>query len=203
MGAALALASLSFGFLPVPVNAALIVIASLAISGAIHLDGFADTCDGFYGDRPKEKILEIMRDSRVGAMGVAGIVCLLLLKFSLILCIPRESLWKALIAMMIFSRWSQVFACRFSKYARDEGKAKLFMLKNNKNPFLIAAIFTAAVFVLFYKLNGAFILLFSLLPIVLFIDYSKRKIGGMTGDTIGAASEIAEVSVLLFSLIYQ
>jgi len=191
-----------FAFLPNLVTSALILITSVVITGRIHLDGFADTCDGFYGSRPKEKMLEIMRDTRVGAMGVIGVATILLLKFALIASIPQGSLWKALILMATFARWSQVAACSFSDYARGEGKAKSFIEKSGGKELFLASLFTVAVFVILARFTGIILLGFSLLPVFLFISYVKKRIGGMTGDTVGATSEIAEVSVLFFALIY-
>jgi adenosylcobinamide-GDP ribazoletransferase len=202
IGAVLSLIALLFSFLPNPVNAVLILIASFAISGGIHLDGLADTCDGFYGAKPKEKILEIMRDSRVGVMGVTAIVCLVLLKYSLIVSIPQAKIWKALIMMATFSRWSQVLACCTCQYARLEGKGKFFIGHGRKKELVIASILTVALFLLLARVSGVIVGAFSLLPVALFIRYADKRIGGMTGDTIGATSEIAEVAVLFFTLIY-
>jgi adenosylcobinamide-GDP ribazoletransferase len=111
IGLALAGAALLGHFLPQPVAAVLILILSIALTGGIHLDGFADTCDGFGGLRPKEKVLEIMRDSRVGVMGVTGVFCLLALKGVLLASVAPNVLWRLLILMTVFSRWSQVLVC--------------------------------------------------------------------------------------------
>lgn len=202
IGFLLSATALLFGFLPDLVKGVLILTASIVITGSIHLDGFADTCDGFYGSKPKEKILEIMRDSRIGVMGVVGVVILLLLKLSLIASIPQDVLWKSLIMMAVFSRWSQSFACYISSYAREKGKAEYFIEYASKKDCLIGCIFTVATFVLLAHLAGAIILILSLLPVLLFINYSKKKIGGMTGDTIGATNEVAEIAALFFTLIY-
>ena len=127
IGLILALSAFLLFPLPGIIKGATILIISIIITGGIHLDGFADTCDGFYGNKPKEKILEIMKDSHIGAMGVIGIVSLLLLKFSLIASFNERLLWKALILMVVFSRWVQVMACFSASYARQEGKAKYFL----------------------------------------------------------------------------
>ncbi len=202
IGLVLSGAALLFGFLPNPVAGVLILITSIVITGGIHLDGFADTCDGFYGPGPKEKILEIMQDSRVGTMGVVGVVCLLLLKFTLIVSIPQNVLWKLLIMMTVFARWSQILACCTSDYAREEGKAKYFVEYAGKIELMVGTIFTVVLFLLLMRFKGLILLVLSLLSILLFINYVKKKLGGMTGDTIGAISEIAEVAVLLFGLVY-
>jgi len=200
IGLVLAGAALLSGFIPNPVVGVLILIISIVITGGIHLDGFADTCDGFYGLRPKEKILEIMRDSRVGVMGVIGIFCLLSLKFTLIISIPQNALWKLLIMMTAFARWSQILACCTSDYAREEGKARYFVEYAGKTELLVGSIFTVVLFLLLMKFKGVILLVLSSFPVLLFINYVKKKLGGMTGDTIGATSEIAEVAVLCLGL---
>ncbi|MFH1797804.1 MAG: adenosylcobinamide-GDP ribazoletransferase [Candidatus Omnitrophota bacterium] len=190
-----------FIFLPDLVKAAFVLIVSVCVTGAIHLDGFADTCDGFYASLSKEKVLEIMRDSHLGAMGMIGVVCILLLKFTLITAIPKDILWKGLIVMAVFSRWCQVLACYVSRYARVEGKARPFVRYDSKGEFLIASLLTILIFLLLMGVNGLVLFAFSLLPILLLINYIKHRIGGMTGDTIGAVSECAEAVILFFVLI--
>lgn len=202
IGLALTLALFLLKFLPTLVIGVLILILSIVITGGIHLDGFADTCDGFYGNRPKERILEIMRDSRIGVMGVIGIVSLLLLKFSLIVNIPQGVLWKVLIIMVAFGRWSQVLACYISEYARKEGKAKCFVEYASGDEFRIGTFFTLALFFVLLGLKGVVLFTFSLIPALLFINYARKKIGGMTGDTIGAVSEVSEIIILFFGLFY-
>lgn len=203
IGILLSLILFLFSFLPNLVLSALILIVAITVTGVIHLDGFADTCDGFYGNKPKEEILRIMRDSRIGVMGVVGIISLLILKYSLIASIPRDLLWKSLIMMTAFSRWSQGLACLISRYARREGKAKFFIEYTRKKDIIIGALFIFGLFLFLARLKGTLIFIASFLPTLLFIEYVKRKIGGMTGDTIGATSEIAEVSTLFFVLAFS
>ncbi|MFH1190715.1 MAG: adenosylcobinamide-GDP ribazoletransferase [Candidatus Omnitrophota bacterium] len=200
IGLVLSSSAILFSFLPVLAKAALILTVSVIITGGIHLDGFADTCDGFYGNKPKEKILEIMRDSHIGAMGAMGLILLMLLKFSLIVNLQGVILWKVLIEMAVFSRWSQVLACGITYSARQEGKAKYFIEYLDKKILILGGIFTFTLFLLMAGLKGVFLFMLPFLCVLLFTRYIKRKIGGMTGDTIGAISEIAEVSVLFFNL---
>lgn len=192
----------SFILNPLPrlVSGVIILIISIIISGGIHLDGLADTCDGFYGNGSKEKVLEIMRDSRVGVMGVIGIVFILLLKFSLLVSIPQSLLWKALIMMIVFGRWAQNLACYASCYARSKGKAKCFIEYADRGEFFKATLFTLVLFLLIMGLKGLILFAISVVPVLMFIKYTKKKIGGMTGDTIGAVNEIAEAGMLLFIL---
>lgn len=201
IGLLLSLGALSLFFLPTLVRAAAILIISIFITGGIHLDGFADTCDGFYGNKPVEKVLEIMRESRIGAMGAIGIVSLLLLKFSVMASLQEAYLWKILIVMSVFSRWSQCFACNTARYARQAGKAKYFVEHSRKRDLLIGGIFTLALSLLLMRSKGFILFFLSIIPVSLFIRRIKSKIAGMTGDTIGAVNEIAEVCVLLLGLI--
>ncbi len=202
IGLFLASSAFLFSFLPGLVRGAFILIISIIITGGIHLDGFADVCDGFYGNRPKEKILEIMRDSRIGVMGAIGIFSLLLLKFGIIASLPDAVLWKALIEMAVFARWSQALVCSISCYARSEGKAGYFIGYARKKDVFIGSIFTLGLFLLLMQLKGVILFFLSMLSVLLFLHYIRKKIGGMTGDTIGAVSEFSEVITLLLCVLY-
>lgn len=201
IGFILGLSALLFSFLPQIAIACLILIESVIITGGMHLDGFADTCDGLYGFTNKEKALNIMQESRIGSMAAIGVTLLLLLKFSLFASIEKEILWRYLIAMMSFSRWAQVLSCFLFKYAREEGKAKCFIEYADKRKLSVSAIFVFGLFLLFFGVKGPVLFLAPLVPVWIAANYINKKIGGMTGDTIGAVNEIAEVGVLLFALI--
>ncbi len=191
-------------FLPIYVEGALILIISIFIYGGMHLDGFVDTCDGFYGNKPPEKILEIMKDSHVGAMGVIGIVCLLIFKYSLLLClVPFENFWKIIFLMAVFSKFMQVAACYKTDYPRKEGKAKYFSGKTTLKQLIFGLVFTAGLFAVLLKINGIIIFILSAVTILFIVNWFKKKVGGMTGDTIGAVSEISEVLVLFFGLVFM
>lgn len=202
IGVILALTNFMFNFLPPPVKAVLILSASIIVSGALHLDGFADTCDGLYGNKTKEEALAIMKDSGIGAMAAIGLILLLIAKFSILTAVVQQNLWKLLIAMPVFSRWMQVFACFFSTYARTEGKAKYFVESAGKKELLTAAFFTLAVLITLLKLKGVFLFIITMIPLLIFIKYVKKRINGMTGDTIGATAEIAEVLILFFGVLF-
>ncbi|MDP2943497.1 MAG: adenosylcobinamide-GDP ribazoletransferase, partial [Candidatus Omnitrophota bacterium] len=145
--------------------------------------------------------LKIMRDSRIGAMGAIGLMALLLLKFAILSSVAREDLLKILVITAVFARWSQVLACAISKYARDEGKAKYFIEHAKYGACAAGALFTLILFWLVMSVKG--VILFALLSaaMFLFIKCIQRRIGGMTGDTIGATSEVAETAALLLGLI--
>ncbi len=201
LGLFLSLCSVLSSFLPREVHAVLILTVSVVITGAIHLDGLADTCDGFYGQRSREDVLKIMRDSRIGVMGVTGVVIALLLKYALFINMPLEVLCPALMTAMTAGRWAHVFCCYYASYARQDGKAKYFMDYAGEREMIRASLFTVAVFLFLRQLEGLFVFFILAIIVFLFIRSSKHKIDGMTGDTIGAAGEIAEISVLLLTVI--
>ena len=201
IGLVLALVLLAFDFLPNLAKIALVLTSSIIITGAMHLDGFADTCDGFFSGKSKEKILSIMHDPHIGTIGTIAVVSLLLLKFSLMASISKDILWKSLIMMAVFSRWIQVLACYLSKYAKEFGKARFFIEYASLKEVIIGGLITVTLLYVLENWKGLFLFIPVLAAAFLLINYIKRRIGGMTGDTIGAVSEIIEVCVLLFSLI--
>ena len=188
-------------FLPSQVQAVIILITLIIITGGIHLDGFADSCDALFGTFDKNKMLKIMRDSRLGAMGVLGLVSLLLLKYAIIVSIPKLVLWKWLLVMPILGRWVQVIACYLSTYARTEGRAEYFIRYVGKKELLGAGLFALAGSLFGAGLNGVIVFLLTSVFSLGIIYGIKRKIDGMTGDTIGALNEFGELFAGLAGLI--
>jgi len=203
IGAILLLILLIFNTLPPLAVSAIIILVSVIITGGIHLDGFADTCDALYGFKSRQRALEIMRDSHIGTMGATGIALILLLKFVFIASMETRILWRSLILMPVFARWAQVFSSYIADYAREEGKAKNFIRYIDTKGMLISTAIAIAIFVMTFKIKGLLLFVISFCIILLPIHWIKAKIGGMTGDTIGAVSEIAEAAVLLLSLILK
>jgi adenosylcobinamide-GDP ribazoletransferase len=182
----------------------ILLIALLAVfSGALHLDGFADTLDGIYGGRgDKTRILAIMKDSRTGAIGVVGLVILLMMKYECLESVGWNMRAAALIVTPMVARWSQVLMAFGSKYARSEGSlAQPFVEHLELGHFMIATATTAIVLVFAAVKLASPAVLFIMVAAGVFALLSRmyflRKIGGVTGDTIGAVSETCEVLVLL------
>lgn len=185
-------------FLPVLAADGLLVVALVAVSGGLHLDGAADTADGFLGVRGQERILAIMKDSRSGAMGVMAVAGLLIVKFASLASVPGTLRAAALFLTPVAGRCGLLLHMAVLPYARPEGGlASVFV--QNRSPlwapgalaFLLATGFLAA--------SGKGVLLWGavLAASLLFVLVARRKIGGMTGDTIGAAAELAETAALL------
>jgi adenosylcobinamide-GDP ribazoletransferase len=179
-------------FPPLPANVA-IAILMLAVSGCFHMDGLADTADGFLSSRPRERILEIMRDSCVGPMGVIAIVCVLALKISALASVPGSLHWRVVLLMPLAGRCTLVLGMKAVPYARAQG-GLVSVFERPGWPSLITAIsILSAAAWLALGIPGLVIAGVVLLMTILFSLWCRRKIGGFTGDTLGAACEIAEI----------
>lgn len=184
-----------------PVNVAIFItlVCYIIISGGFHLDGFSDTIDGISGGRGnKERILNIMADSHIGSHGVIALVCLLGLKYLLLLAISQNIILKTFILMPVVGRWSMVIAMRYSMPAKEEGLGKLFIEYSKKNNILLPCIFVLLLSGLLFQLQGILIVTGLFMATILLKIYFAEKGGGMTGDTIGAVNEIVEVLFLAF-----
>ncbi len=173
------------------------VVGLILFSGALHLDGFADMCDGFYGHRDRRQILNIMKDSRSGAMAVVGIICLLSMKIALLANLDTDRITSALVLLAVLGRWSMVWNAASSTYARAEGgKASSYIGRVNRQTFWIATLFSVGITLLLFRMQGLWIMAVTAGCTWAFRRYTERRIGGMTGDTLGACSELIEVLVL-------
>lgn len=184
-------------FLPTALGSALLIVALVLLTGANHLDGFMDSCDGMVAGRSPQERLAIMRDSRVGSFGVIGVLCLLLVKYISILFLPGASRMAALLLMPTLGRWSMVYAIVAYPTARREGLGQSFKEHANWGGVVIATIITIAVSVVLLKLLGLALVAAIWLILVIMAAFFKKKLGGLTGDTYGAINEVIEVSVLI------
>lgn len=183
-------------FVPHLVLCAIALFFLAIISGFLHLDGLADTADGFFSARPKEKILEIMHDSRTGAMGVILLFFVLLFKFVALASLSGQNIIIALFFMPFAGRCAIVLTMSFLPYAREGGGlGKLFYAEKGwLLPVLtLFFFFLAGSFVDLYLTALVFITV--VITVVLFAAWCTRVIGGTTGDTLGAVCEITETSV--------
>jgi len=196
---AVAAAWLTTLLLPGPVAAILIVIVLLAFSGGLHADGLADTADGFFSARPREKILEILRDSRIGAMGVLALLMVFLLKSASLAVLDRQTVLQAALLMPLMGRSSIVLTMALLPYARPEGGlATLFYGRSVRRAALCTLVIALACCQLLLGLRGLAMYAAWLVLIFFFARFCTRKIGGATGDTLGAICELSEALVPLF-----
>ncbi|MCX6908258.1 MAG: adenosylcobinamide-GDP ribazoletransferase [Verrucomicrobia bacterium] len=181
-----------------PVVAALLVVELVALTGALHLDGLADMCDGFYAGRDRDDTLRIMKDPHIGTMGVVGLVCALGLKAVALMNVPaHRSLW-VVVAAPVVGRSVVLLACAMGRYAREEGTGKIYIGQLGRDHAWMAlamVVFGCTMIRQFVPAALAFVL--AGIWLVLFVRYCNRRIGGLTGDTVGALNETTELIVWL------
>ncbi len=187
-----------------PLTAAVIITGALAgISGALHLDGLADTADGFLSGRPREQVFQIMHDSHIGTMGVVALLLLLLLKVALLYeILSRMEIIEmpytlGMVALApVFGRCSLVWSMRLNPYARQEGLGRSFRYRSWAVSLVALVGVTAIAFGL-VGTNGLIGAAAAVGVTLIFSLWCRRRIGGATGDTAGACCELTEVGFLL------
>jgi adenosylcobinamide-GDP ribazoletransferase len=199
-------------WLPEPVAVGLMIAASLLVTGAFHEDGFADCCDGFGGAMSAERVLAIMRDSRIGAYGAIGIVMMLALKWTTLVAMPVGAFMLIVVGAHMFSRWCACGLIWALSYVRIEDDAKAKPLADTlriREWLLSAAIGALAVapFAFGGDLESSLkiqVLLAAAaaasMTSVVAAAYFRARIGGYTGDCLGAVQQLAELSFLLVAL---
>ncbi|AGM23560.1 adenosylcobinamide-GDP ribazoletransferase [Fusobacterium animalis] len=207
-----------------PLMIIVVILTDLITTGALHLDGLADTFDGIFSYRSKHKMLEIMKDSRLGSNGALALILYFLLKFILLFSLTIESREGAIYAIMTYpvvSRFCSVVSCASSPYARGSGMGKTFVDNTKTCGLIVATVITFLYtigmifmpFLLFtnYSLPMQ-IIMKSILIIVIIVALSalfayafskliERKIGGITGDTLGALLEISSLLYIVLILV--
>lgn len=198
---------LAIQLLPVSISAIISIIATIIATGAFHEDGFADVCDAFGGGWDKQRILDIMKDSRMGAYGAIGICMLLLTKYSAVREIDRSTIPYALIAAHVISRWAAVWFMYSHSYARTDATSKTSEVAQPMSAvsFITATAITAAVMA---SMPVCIIIAAAIVPVtkIVFARYINKWIGGYTGDTLGATQQLTEtvfyISILIVTAIY-
>ncbi len=192
-------------FLPSMIVNGLLIVSLVVISGALHLDGFVDTCDGLAGHKAVEDRWAVMHDSRAGAFGIIGAVLLLLVKYVSLSSVPGSLLMVTLVLVPVLSRWAMAYAVFAYPYARPDGLGKSFKQGASWQGFAVATAITLAAAIGLARLaNAAYFYLTGLaimsgvwVVVIAVAAYLKRKFSGLTGDTYGAINEVAEVTVLI------
>lgn len=171
------------------------------ITGNLHGDGLMDVADGFFSGRPRERMLEIMRDSRVGSHGVMAGILVLLAKFILLGEMPYGTQGITLILALSLGRWSQVYGAALFPYARLTGGVANFTVHVGYWELFFNSVTVLVLSLVLLKLQGLILLGAVLAGTALLDWYVSKKIGGITGDTLGATNECVEVLSLLVLLV--
>lgn len=182
------------------VNVVLVVLL-IILTGGLHLDGLADTFDALAANRDKIGKLEVMRDSRIGTMGVTSLISVMLLKIFFLSEASSSIKFPALLSMCALSRWTQVFCIHRFSYARDNGKAKVFFSAMNNKIFLAAGLITLLLSIMLLWLNGIYLFLAATIFAFLLGKFFSSQFSGLTGDTLGAINEISEVFILFIIIV--
>jgi len=182
--------------LVLPMSLAVIagMAATLLATGAFHEDGFADAVDGFGGGWEKERVLAIMKDSRVGSYGAIGIGLLLLAKWNALMEMSDEALLAAIVAGHAVSRLASTTLIYSLDYVRDEGKSKPLANRLGAGELLTAALFGLLPCLLLPYRETLVALAAVAVVTWLAGRYFLHRIGGYTGDCLGAAQQVSELT---------
>jgi len=182
--------------------AALLLALTVLSTRGLHLDGLADTLDGLGGGHTPETRLAIMKDSRLGTFGAVGLILVLLLKFAFFLGIAEQGKPTVLILFPVLSRWGMVLLASLSPYARPEGGLGQAMTQGVSSVTLTGATLSALVlsFAVF-GLRGMALMAGVGALVMIFVPYCRGKLGGITGDVLGAVNELGETLVLAGTLL--
>ncbi|QSZ28081.1 adenosylcobinamide-GDP ribazoletransferase [Aceticella autotrophica] len=175
-----------------------IIAFSYVLIGAFHIDGLADTFDGLFSNKNKEGMLEVMRDSRLGTNGVLAILFMIILRISFLTNIDDSYIMAVLIITPMIGRLSQVLAIMISKSAREgKGLGGLLIGKIGYREFMISAVITLIIGYFIFPIQWL-IAITAVVLIMAYLEtyYISARIGGMTGDTLGAINELAELTTL-------
>ncbi|MBN2040593.1 MAG: adenosylcobinamide-GDP ribazoletransferase [Spirochaetes bacterium] len=179
----------------------LAVIFEILITGGLHLDGLADTFDAIFSNRSRERIIEIMKDSRIGTTGALALIMVIISKPGLLVSFDSSSILKCLLIMPVVSRMNIVWAAGITSYAKKDGLGLGIVKTTGMKEVIIASVIAVGVSVYFLKFAALAVFPAAVLFVFLFVSYVKKKIGGITGDIIGAVIELTEI-VVLFTLLF-
>lgn len=183
-------------FWPVYVVAILDVVLLVVLTGALHLDGLGDTADGLYGRRPRDEALKIMKDSRIGVMGLVAIVCVLAVKWAGLSSLGAH---RTLLIIIIpaFARASMIFGMYFLKYGRPGGGTGYAFFEKPLDKKAFAYMALPIMLCVFAGLRAIGLLLSFVLITGGMIYFYQKRMGCITGDMLGAMVEITEAGLLI------
>jgi adenosylcobinamide-GDP ribazoletransferase len=184
------------GVFPSLAAAVLTVAAWKVLTGGLHLDGLADTVDGLAGHDPEHR-LAIMRDSRIGTFGTVSLVLLLLLEVVAVAALPPPVRWRVLLAAPVIARATPPVLARCFRPARADGHGAAFASGVRALGVVLALGVALPVAFLTLGAAGVAATLLALLVTGAAVAFVSRRLGGVTGDVLGAAVELAELTVVL------
>ncbi len=185
---------------PPGVEAALLLAALLAVTGALHLDGFMDSFDGVFGGKDPASRRTIMKDSRVGSFGIAAAASALLMEYGSLASLPAGSRAEVLILAVALSRWAMVAIMWFFPAAGSTGLAAGMKPEIHRVHVVVATLLAVAIAAGVSGWAGEVMMALSGLMVLLVGRLMVAKLGGITGDSCGAVGQLVEVLVLVASV---
>ena len=182
---------------PPPVLSVLLVIWLAVVHGGLHMDGLSDTADGFFSPYGRERVLEIMKDSRIGAFGCMAICGAVALKIAALFSLPSNLQIRAAVMAPLAGRCAMVLVMVFLPPARKEGLGSFFSSHRSAWEGILAVLILGAIGWCVVGTACLIVIAALLIAAGLFGWISKRRIGGYSGDVLGAAGEIVETTTLL------
>ncbi len=174
------------------------LLAGTAITGGFHVDGLADTCDGIFSSRTRDRMLEIMKDSRIGSNGTIAIIFDYMLRLALLSMLSGKAFYLAVLLSPVAAKTLVVLLMKTSVYARSgPGLGGLYLEKQTVGRTTSAAVIGLLIITGFMGLWGMAALGLCAVICFLYRSFIYSKLQGMTGDTLGAANELLEVCFIL------
>ena len=188
-------------------SAALVVFSGIILTRGMHADGIADLADGFWGGKTKEAALRIMKDPGVGSFGSIAVSGVILLKWIAVLKLIECGAFGFIASGVLLARWVQVLLASLLPYARSEGGTANFFVNGAGFSHVMGTLFLTLLFLVFLH-HADLYALFAVIPSAVAAGLmtgllSYRKIGGVTGDVLGAGSEVTEVFVWIAGALYS
>lgn len=187
--------------LPLPVCVFCSIVFAALITNGFHEDGLADSFDGFGGGWTKDRVLEIMRDSRIGTYGTLALIFVILGKLNFLSALPHGQIWRWLIVAHTAGRWTILPLCAWLPYARDEGQGKLVARQVGALEIITGTITLLLVFLLLSWPAALAAFLVTGLVTLLSGLYYRARLQGITGDCLGATNQFTEVVLYLTAVI--
>lgn len=190
---------------PIALWSLILVVALAALTRALHLDGFMDSCDALLGGFDRERRLEILRDPHVGAFAVIGVVCLLLLKIYALSGLSIDGAYRMPILLLFpcLSRWAMLLAMELFPYVRSDGLGTAFFDAGPRRmrwQLILGFMFTLAASIALAGIDGIVLLAAACIVAWGVGAWATKLLGGVTGDIYGAVNEITEVVVIILAV---
>lgn len=176
---------------------ALLIVMSVVLSGALHVDGLIDTCDALFGPGDPESRLKRLKDPRAGAFGVVGAFCLLLVKYGALLSLNPSIKPYSLLVAPTLGRWGMAYAISLYPYKEGPGTGRVFQEGVSLRAFLVATATALVTSAASLRATGLMVMLASWLVTVAMAHFALKRIPGLSGDVYGAMNEVVEALVLL------